>query len=132
LEALLKIVIGSVEVEIKNGGRISYDSETDVLNIEPIQPVRRTFIPKQLLLEHDRQSAPATTGLTKTTLTAKVMELVSAGEEPTSLQALTVLCLGRNAPDNQKQYLKLLLEEMADEGSLVMSMINNRRQFAAA
>jgi hypothetical protein len=132
----MKILIGSVELEIKNGGRITYDSNTDTINIEPIQNIvrytNRAEKPAnpQLMIGHDTSNRSESTPLTKTSLTKTIMELVKSSNEPTPLISITKSCLGTGAGPNQIRYLKLLLEEMVDGGHLSMSVENGRRRFA--
>jgi hypothetical protein len=133
----MRIVIGQVEVDLKNGGRISYDSQTDTLSIDPVQqvrrsenPVKKSGQPKPLMIEHDTANQAPQAALTKTALVQKIMNLVRSTGEPTASHWITMSCLGRGANPRYVQYLKLLLEEMVGEGQLVESIENNRRRYA--
>lgn len=141
---MTKIIIGQIEVEIKHGGRVIYDSELDTINIEPIQYIKRDSVPiikseripkkvnqsNQLMIEHDTSNNPAHHILTKTALIDRVMSLLKSATQPTPAQFITMACLGRGATSNKIKYLKLLLDEMVEEGRLIQSIENNRKRFA--
>jgi hypothetical protein len=135
----VKIIVGQVEVDIINGGKITYDSNTDTISITPPYPIRRhepapkrDVKPKQLLIEHDKYPDQEDVPLTKTQLTERIFSLLGSSKEATPMRTLTDQCLGRGPAPNKIKYLKLLLEELVDRGMVVESLENNRRRYALA
>jgi hypothetical protein len=131
----VKISIGQVEIDILNGAKITYDSNTDTISIEPPHPIQRHAQPvktspkeKPLMIEHDKSQIPTT----KTELTNSVMRVLRSAGIPVSGMSLTMQCLGPNSGANKIKYLKLLLEEMVNEGRLVQSHENGRSRFQLA
>lgn len=130
----MKLVIGNLEVEVVNGGRLVYDSAADTLNIQPSTgtPARRIHSSKPLMIEHESPSKPAPTGLTKSVLTHKVLSLIKQTEGAASIQSITRNSLGDKAPYDQRKYLMILLDELVDKGTLVVHVESGRRRFSLA
>jgi len=134
----MRIVIGQVEVDLKNGGRISYDSHTDTLSIDPVQqikrqeqPTRKPIQPKQLMIEYQEENRGPQQALTKTVLTQRIMALVKSSPEPTGTVWITRSCLGTGADPKHLRYLKLLLGELVASGHLIETVENNRKRYIA-
>lgn len=141
----MKLLIGRTQLEILGDANLVYDGDTDTLSINAsddaparavrLAPAKPKLKPgpkqQQLLLTHEEGASSS--GLTKTTLTNKVMKQLEGANAPVALQSLTMSCLGKGSPAKDKTYLKLLLERLAAEGKILESLSDgNRRQYALA
>jgi hypothetical protein len=137
--ARVKISIGQVEIDIRNGAKITYDSNTDTISIEPPYPIQRHAQPvktspkeKPLMIEHDRSRPQESIPMTKTQLTQKILSVLSSSDEPVWSRTLTMHCLGNHPDANKVKYLKLLLDEMVDQEVLVRNVEKNRNRYMIA
>lgn len=130
----MRIVIGQTEIEVTGATRLSYDSDSDTLSINPTAHApaqRRVAVERPLMIAHE-PAKPTPEGLTKTVLTRKVLSLVDGAAEPVAIQFITIRCLGMGAPSKHKLFLKLLLDEMVLGGKLRVSMQAGRQRFTLA
>jgi len=128
----MKIVIGDVEVEILNGGRLIYDNSSQTLSIQQssMEPSNRLQSSKPLMIAHETTRSPAPTGLTKTVLIHKIMQMVEQASESLTIYSITINCLGTQSTPQEKKYLKLLLEELVEKNKLSVSLDSGRRRFS--
>lgn len=130
----MKVLINGVEIDIKGGSRLTYDSQADTLSVDPMDVQKRTYTKRQSSKKDsvgdDAVEKLTSKMMTKEELKEKVKEIISKSDKPVAVQFITLACLGKGAKRSKQKYFKLLLQEMVEENEIVCTVQNNRSRYA--
>ena len=117
----MKVIINGVEIEIMGGSRLVYDAEGDTLSVDPISDTKKAPAPKNKYNnEGERAYKPKIKSkLTQQELRDKILDQLSVAKDSISQQQLTIRCLEVNSKKSDQRYLKLLLDKMVEEKSII-------------
>lgn len=136
----MKVLINGVEIEIKGGSRLTYDAGADTLSVDPITQEKRKYTKKSDQgkpskkidkiedideFDEDRFQSQSTTEL-KT----KIFEVIGASDQPMAQQFITLNCLGKGATNSARHYFSALLNQMGEDGELVLDNSSGRARWS--
>ena len=140
----MKLVINGMAIEIMSEASVCYDAGTDTLEISTrAKPIKlaSTSVVKQIAAPVKRGKykkakakvtviPPPAKEMSKTVLMNKILAMLDGKTTPVSAMWITMQTLGRNSGIKNINYLKLLLNELAEAGRIVESTSQaGRRKF---
>lgn len=124
---MTRVIVGGVEIVASPGSRMSYDADTDTLEIGAMVQER----PKTLRIAGPKKGASdAEPGeMSHATLLRKVIGVLKAADGPMAGMFITMKCLGKGSPVKHQQHLRILLDDLVTEGKVVTTVENNRKRY---
>jgi len=138
----MKVVINGVEIEIKGGSRLTYDSGADTLIVDPINQEKRKYTKKsdkdkrgnsgavEHLKDIEKFDEDKFSSMTTSQIKKKIIETIKSGEQPMAQQFITLNCLGKGATNSARHYFSTLINQMGEEGELICDNSSGRSRWS--
>ena len=136
----MKVTINGVEIDIIGGSRLTYDAVADTLSVDPITQEKRKYTKKtdkekslkkvgkmENIEEFDEDSFQSQS---TTDLKTKIIEVILSGDQPMAQQFITLNCLGKGATSSARHYFSALLNQMGEDGELVLDNSSSRARWS--